>query len=89
MIDRELLLESERRFGRLQAYEQGLHYSSLIALGIASLGGMFPEHGLLLGGLAACCLLRALWSRVVVEEERQHVLVMAEQWEELERLLRG
>ena len=82
MTDLERHAHSERRFGRLHAYEQGLHYFSLIVRGIASLGGMFPGRGLFLGGLAACSLLRALWTRVVDEEKRQHVLVMTEQWEE-------
>ena len=85
MSDLERHARSERRFGRLHAYEQVLHYASLVVLVLGALFGTVP--GSFFGSLAVASALHALWSRVVDEEERQHALVMAQQWEELERIL--
>ena len=85
MTDLERSLLSERRFGRLQAYEQVLHYASLLVLVLGALFGTAP--GSFFGSLAVATALHALWSRVVDEEDRQNALVMSEEWEELERLV--
>ena len=86
MTERERMFRSERRFGRLEAYEQVLHYASLLVL---VLGALFfgTSPGCFLGCLAVATALHALWSRVVDEEDRQNALVMSEEWEELERLV--
>lgn len=84
-----LIVQAERRFGRLQAYEALLHWLSL-ALCVA--GGVAPGCGaprwvyLACFGLSAAT--RAGWSRVMDEEQRQHALVMANDWESLDRILR-
>lgn len=84
MTELELLASSERRFGRLQAYEQVLHYASLA---VPWVGCFSTGAGLYVGSLAVSALLRALWSHLVDEENKQRALVMAAEWEELEKLV--
>ena len=84
----ELIVLSERRFGRLAAYECTLHYSSLVALnaGFWLASASAPSWAsLACWGLSAA--LRAIWSRVLDASERQHALVMADDWAELERIV--
>ena len=85
MNDTELLCRSERRFGRLEAYEKILHYTSVLAPWVGFFGGTRVSA---LASLGFCALLRAGWAFVIDEETRQHHLVMARQDERLERLLR-